>query len=332
MTQDGGRSLLRARCAQVVPALISWLAASPPLPSLGPFPLLTTGIGGSEGPARLLAALLQQQGLPARFVPLSSFAEASPAGRSLVIFSQGLSPNAHLALHRLADFERVLLVTGLTAEHPALSPLVERGLTVVTLESEDERGLLVRIVGPALASLAAMVLAGRIESPDPSRLRDALHRAKEQASRLGPLPPTPLALVASGEHTERCEGLRWRLVEGLLHPRIQLWDALALAHGPFQGFHTTEQTLLALEDGPLSAALIERLAPMLNPSRHRLLRLPATLEAPWCLLEHLVQLDALMVATLEETQSTIAPWPGQGEDGPLYELKSITCGKPQGPA
>jgi hypothetical protein len=81
-------------------------------------------------------------------------------------------------------------------------------------------------------------------------------------------------------------------------------------------------TLLGLEHGPSCGALHGRLASMLQPGRHRLLRLTSTLEEPWCLLEHLVQLDALMVATARARGLALSPWPGQGEDGPLYGLSA----------
>jgi creatinine amidohydrolase len=313
-----GLALLRERCDRIIPALVSALRAPRVEPLPGPWPLVTTGIGGSEGPARLLASLLQERGVAARFAPLSSFLEGPPAGRSLVLFSQGLSPNARLALAHHERYERALLATGLDSTHPTLATLVSRGLAVLPLPAEDEGGLLVRLVGPALASLAAMRLAGAV-LPSTERIVAALEAAAGRARSLGVLPPGPLALVSSGAPTERCEGLRWRLLEGLLRPAVSLWDVLSVAHGPFQGFHGDEQTLVLLET-PGQGALGDRLEAMLRPGRHRLLRLASTLEEPWCLLEHLVQVDALMLATLEETPHPLSPWPGQGEDGPLYEV------------
>ncbi len=314
-----GLALLRERCNRVIPALVTALRS--PLAEQLPegTPLVATGIGGSEGPARLLASLLQERGVAARFAPLSSFLGGSPGGRSLVIFSQNLSPNARLALAHHERHERVLLVTGLDAEHPALATLAARGLAVLTLPGEEEGGFLVRLVGPALAMLAAMRLSGCAPEPTPGRLDQALREAAARGRQLGSLPAGPLALVASGAHTERCEGLRWRLLEGLLRPAVSLWDALSVAHGPFQGFHDHEQALVLLET-PGGGALGDRLEGMLRPGRHRLLRLTSTLEEPWCLLEHLVQVDALMLATLEESPCPLSPWPGQGEDGPLYEV------------
>src|SRR5690349_3132565 len=63
---------------------------------------ITSGVGSSEAHARYLAYLLAaEMGLPARFVPLSALSLAPPptaAHDVLIVFSQGLSPNARLPL------------------------------------------------------------------------------------------------------------------------------------------------------------------------------------------------------------------------------------------
>lgn len=325
-TPPDALALLRGRCAQVPAALVALLRQPPAWPPLPAGVLLTTGVGGSEGPARLLASRLLRQGRPARFVPLSAFLEAPPPASALILFSQGLSPNARLVLAHTARYPTALLLTGLPADHADLLPFVARGLRVVSLPSGDERGLLVRVIGPAVASLAALLLAGAsdprsIEFPDMTALTAALSRASERGASLPPLPPGPLGLLAVGERMESYEGLRWRLLEGMLRPHVSLWDALAVAHGPFQSFHRERLSLVGFAGpGALGDALLDRLQAMLVPERHTLWRLPAVLPEPWSLFEHMVQLDALMCASLAAHPQPLAPWPGQGDDGPLYLL------------
>jgi len=326
--------LLRRRCQAAPAALLGLLRAPPPLPALPPGPVLATGIGGSEGPARLLVSLLQARGLPARFVPLSSFVDGAPPASSLVVFSQKLSPNASLALARARRYPRALLVTSMPPDEPRLAPFVGDGGAILSLPCDDEAGLLVRVLGPTLASAAAALLADNLCKTHPGNLLEgcrepldidaldrALTRALARAAAWPALPPGLLALVAGGDAAERCEGLRWRLLEGLLRPDVQLWDALSAAHGPLQSFWDREATLLALEaPGDLSPSLVDRLASVLVPGRHQLLRLTASLPAPWSLFEHMVQLDALMCRSLEAFPRPLDPWPAQGLDGPLYLL------------
>ena len=122
---DGGANAMRGveLLADRVAALPSAIASaiSDPLPSavtLLPGPFAVTGAGGSEGPARILSDRLARAGIASRFVPLSSFVASSPPVTSddrLVIVSQGLSPNARLAL---AHRHRVARCVVLTATRP----------------------------------------------------------------------------------------------------------------------------------------------------------------------------------------------------------------------
>ena len=126
--------------------------------------------------------LLQEVGLDARFVPLSAFAAPSPADAradALVVFSQGLSPNARLALHDVERWAGVLLVTavpardapqsappadaspaGPLAERQALlDDLVGRGVVVQRIPASEEYGTLLRVSGPMTGYAAAITLA-----------------------------------------------------------------------------------------------------------------------------------------------------------------------------
>src|SRR5262249_17936819 len=75
---------------------------------------VTTGAGGSGAHGRFLAQLLgEHAGVAARFEPLGRFASPLPADAAetvLVVFSQGLSPNAWLALAMPQAWQAVVLV------------------------------------------------------------------------------------------------------------------------------------------------------------------------------------------------------------------------------
>src|SRR5690606_37822450 len=102
----------------------------------------------SEAPARILAEALLERGLPARFVSLSEFALDSPSGDSLVVFSQGLSPNAHLPLAAGERFARRYVVTSVEpSARDALEPFITAGFTPIIAPPREEKGLLVRLVG-----------------------------------------------------------------------------------------------------------------------------------------------------------------------------------------
>lgn len=297
---------------------------------------LTTGIGASEAPARLFAGLLAERGHVARYLPLSMFLDgpAAPLGARRVVFSQGLSPNARLAFRERHDVARTLLVSSLPASHDGeegdfLRALLAEGLTLLTIPPPEERGSLVRVVGPAVAMLAALDLAGEIvgdrefvKSLDqiPAATEQAFAAGQRLAERLplAELGHAPLALISVRQSGERAHGLRWKLLEGLGHMDPPVWDVLQVAHGPFQHFYHRRLVLLALAavDDPLCA----RLRQLCHPDRHLVVSLPAQLPPPLDVFEHDAALNAILLGALAASPRDLAAWPAQGLDGPLYEL------------
>jgi len=322
-----GADLLASRCAALPEALRGALACDVPEP-VGR--VVATGVGLSEGPARFLVAIANERGCPALYLPLSELAapRLRVEGDTLFVFSQGLSPNARFALAHLGAFRKSVLVTSVApdASAPPNSPAWTaacaraRGAELVVLPPREEPELLVRVLGPAIATLAA-ALAFRL--PGLEAVPDAYARA------LAAPPATivrggavqPIALVASGRYAEGCHGLRCKLLEGLLVPEPPIWDLLQIPHGPLQSFYERVQTLLVLERAePHERPLLDRLAALLVPERHALVRLPSTLPGMLAWFEHDALLNALVVAAVRELGRDLTRWPAQGRDGALYDL------------
>jgi creatinine amidohydrolase len=101
-----------------------------------------------------------------------------------------------------------------------------------------------------------------------------------------------------------------------------VWDALHLAHGPFQQRVAGRATfvVLARRDAPGEEALLDRFASMLDPDRHTLVRLAARRAAPLALLEHEAMLNTILLRYLEARGVDQMRWPGRDADGPLYSL------------
>ena len=81
---------------------------------------VVTGVGSSAAHARLIAhALDAGLGVRARFKSVGAFLEAGPVGESrdvLIVVSQGLSPNARIALRDRERWAGVVLLTATTVE------------------------------------------------------------------------------------------------------------------------------------------------------------------------------------------------------------------------
>lgn len=339
MSAEETRRLLEARIAEIPAALRRALdeVHEPPLDDAGG-PVLVTGGGMSEGPARYLVALLAQRGVRAAYVPLSEFVAPSvpQAGGTLVLFSQGLAPNARFPLLHVGAFRRTVVVTAVAADAQAPPGDVRRlaadaeahGARILTLPPASESGLLLRVVGPVVHGLAAVRLARPELAAEAARVPEAF-AAAFAAARVadgpglvhdGSLPP--VALVASGRYADGSFGLRWKLLEGLHVPDPPVWDILQVAHGPLQSLYERAHTLIVLArpDAPHEAALVARLPEVLVPSRHRVLTLGATLPGLLAWFEHDAQLDALVLAAHRALGIDLQRWPAQGLDGPLYDL------------
>jgi hypothetical protein len=309
---DPSLSLLEMRLDELPTALVESDAVQLPA-SLGP--TTTTGIGASEAPARLLAETLLSRGVPARFLPLSAFALDPPSGESLVVFSQGLSPNARLSIAAAERFARRYVITSVAPRGGnALDAFIAAGFAPVVAPPREERGLLVRVVGPVVAALLAMRWGG-------VEITGVEAAAAYRRGRAGPgVDLEPSALVVAGFSSEAAHLLRWRVLETLLIGDLPSWDVLQIAHGPLQAFHDGHFALLAFEHAR-SAMLVDRLAAALSPERHRMHRLRAESPNPACALFELVgALDACLLATLHVRPRELRLTRFAGIDAPLYGL------------
>lgn len=347
---------------------------------------VTTGVGTSEGPARLLAHLLSTHaGADARFVPLSALAEAAAragaaappgalslggADSVLVVFSQGLSPNAQLALAPAARFAALLVYTSVPETDPRVRGLRDRGAVVTVIPPvgpEGEDRLFLRVLGPAAAQLAAVQLADAIAArrgvtarlpiaqavqaaqAAPQRAQAAIAQFAAELIRserltatelqqggLGALwqrhPALGLALITSGGYGEHCLGLRWKFLEGAGLSEPSVWDVLQVAHGPFQQTFHRPLLLCALScaDAPLEPALLARLAAMLPP-HHLFLQLPVASSGPLSLLAHDTACNELLLSVLRGRDWDLLDWPGRHCDGPLYSLAGLSDLQPHLP-
>lgn len=323
-----GHALLASRLRELPDAVARTARRGIAPLDLGDRPIrrvVATGVGSSAAHAALLVHVLRAAGRDAVVVPLSTFL-ASPAPSPddvLVVFSQGLSPNACLALDTPDRWRRVVLVTAVTA--PArLEPLQAAAVAVQTIDGEDEFGTLVRVVGPMTGYVAALRLAAALGGPSAPSAEVLI-----DACTPGPLPhfdlaAESLAFVTSGPYGELTQNLQYKVLEGLLRPQPPVWDVLHLAHGPYQQRATERATFVALTrpDAPGEALALERFAAMLDPSRHALIRLPARHALPLALLEHEAMLNAAMLDAISAHGTDQMRWPGRGDDAPVYDLAS----------
>ena len=342
-----GHAVLAARLA-AIPGHLREMVDS--WPSRTPRPaahesFVVTGIGSSEAHARFLAWELNRTGEPAEFVPLSAFdGTGAPipgaSGRTLVLFSQGLSRNVRLVLAARRHFGRVVLFTAAStagliqsghAERAAsLQELEGEGTEIVRFPLENEYEILIRVIGPACGFLAARVwLDSRVAAPSAPAAGSA-----ELDSILKPT-PSPLAAFLADQAPVLSSGFRLlvppalaqcsqnlacKMVEGLFWSPPQILDVLSFAHGPFQQLAARPAPVVILRPSgdAVAADQSDRALAMC-----RTLNLPAltvSLRAPagWQVLEAELRFNEALLPLVKQLGVNQRDWPGRGADAPLY--------------
>jgi hypothetical protein len=289
---------------------------------------LVTGVGASEGPARLCVAALRASNISARFLSTSYFVGTTPPkADGLIVVSQHLSPNGRIALAHASAYQKAILVTSASSEQP--------GVQSVRHGPREEPPLFLRVQGPALAAAtclrgAAAIVRARFGS-EPDWWTDRMHIAHEVTRVLeAPLTATHehLALIGLGTDLELLASAQSKLVEGLLASQPPIWDALAFVHGPYQSTCTRPITLLACSssDSSVGAEIWRRLR-QLPP--HELIECASTLRGPLAYFAYDAFALALVLSRLRKTPKNLLHWPGKQDDTPLYEL-AAPLGEPKG--
>jgi len=334
-------ALVRSRTSEVPSALAETLRSAPPSLPANFFgkELVATGLGSSQAAARLLVAeLSERHACPASFRPMASFymRVPKPEDRLLVVFTQGLSANARVALEHAGDFAGVILVSSVTEaglnavgdweRSDFLRQLKESGAVIWTHPLEGEYTILPRFIGPACALAVALRLADKLAGFD-TFAPEALLRGDLDLGGChdeGGWAEDLLAGVAfnfAGAWCEFAHNLGSKAMESLLRPPPECRDLLEFSHGAFQvnELHPVPQWVF-LDDTKESADLLDRVEPLLKraPS-YRVIRSP--LSGRWAIFYFELFLNARVLHTMEQMAIDLINWPGKGADGPAYSLK-----------
>jgi len=310
--------------------------------------IVATGIGSSEAHARFLVWLLNRcTAVPAEFAPLGSFAQSAgwdAPERTLVVFSQGLSSNARMALAPRHGFAHRVLFTasppaGLRASGKAdraavLEKLVDDGTEVVRFPLEDEYTILIRVIGPALGFLAARLWASTLPgfslrgsaAETGARAERAFLEGLEAGRVLAErIPadgfPEGFVLPVSPFLAEFAQNLSCKSVEGAFQPAPAVMDLLQFAHGPFQQLVSRPRPVVVVHRADaVEEDLLGRIRSMCDaaglPCLHAAVGLRA--EPDLIAIEAEGLLSEPLLALAQRLRVNQTDWPGKGQDGPLY--------------
>jgi fructoselysine-6-P-deglycase FrlB-like protein len=304
---------------------------------------VVTGTGSSEAHARYLVTLLNRHARrPAEFVPLSAFCdlpEEFGRGRVLIVVSQGLSPNAQVAIDRHRDFDHLVVFTSTTASGAAAAGKHDRAARIHELEAagvefvrsplEEEYATLIRFVGP----LAVYVRAHQfVRCLAPNALRPLL--PDELGRLLATRAPADVVerfvahtedfrrgfyLLAGAPLCEFAQNLSYKFLEGLYWSAPVIWDFLQFAHGPFQEVTLQPRPVVILEGpGGTDCDLAIRTRRMLESARVPCIDLRATSAGPLAIFEYEALFNDLVMQLIRRLGIDQRNWPSKGKDDPLY--------------
>jgi creatinine amidohydrolase len=341
-----GHELLGARLASIPATLADMLARGPaPLAprTLATSRFLVTGTGSSEAHARYLVMLLNLfTDRSAAYLPLSGFVEPAPgafAGKTLVVFSQGVSPNAQIALRRRRDFAHTILFS---ATNPAaaraagkperaalLQGLLDEGNELIEFPLAEEYTTLIRFVGPLAGYLAALQFAAQLPG-----CRAAPPRADQLAALLALKAPADLRdamlrlpsawsggfnLVTAAPISDFSQNLACKFMEGVFWPCPPISDFLQFAHGPFQQMTAAPKPVIFLQGGGAAEAeMVDRSVRMLQEVG--LAAFVVKVDAPplYSIFGYEAALNDLVFSVMRHLRVNQVEWPGKGRDDLLY--------------
>ncbi len=345
MTQQRGLEILAQRIDEVPQWLQQTLAKPLPRPFLSGEvrQVVTTGIGSSEAAAKYLCALLNRtHSVHAEYLPTAAFyGELPPASadKHLVVFTQGLSPNAQIAIECRAHFAGLTLVTSSTLEGQRaagkadraelLQGLEREGATILSHPMEDEFEILPRIIGPICALVAAWQLAQSIQPDDSlAQLPQWLQRVWEaDLPAVAVLDQCAEELLAGTDFyfTNRsslyAQNLPAKVLETAFRAPPRIRDALDYAHGPFQAERARAgHRWVFTSNAPAEVDLLARLRPLFERiNASTIIRSP--LPEPFAIFYYERFLNAVALRAAQFAGQDLIDWPGKSEDGEGYALQ-----------
>ena len=341
-----GHDLLEERLAQI-PGILAQMLERGPRPlkaaTLESQRFVVTGTGSSEAHARYLSMLLNLfTERSACYVPLSGFTTAERgafSGKTLVVFSQGVSPNAQIAINRRGDFAHIVLFSATTPSAARASGKPERATLLESLLAEggelvefplaEEYTTLIRFVGPMAGYLAALQFVAQLD-----RCRFNLPTAEQILPLLSSAPPADLQddmlrlpsafsqgfnLVTAAPISDFAQNLACKFMEGLYWPCPPISDFLQFAHGPFQQMNAHPKPVIILQGGdPMETEMVQRSVRMLQEVGLGAYVIRVDANPLISILGFEAALNQLILPVMRRLRVNQIQWPGKGRDDLLY--------------
>ncbi len=318
------------------PATLQTMVEQPIMTTL---PLVTenftvTGIGSSEAHARFFVHLINHYTeSKAYFLPLISFYKTDLKRKkdtSLVVFTQGMSPNAHIAINRRQLFQHLILFTGQTLQsNEVLKILYQERQTIIELPAQHEKGLLIRILGPLCGYLSILQFINHnwdnIIPPCNKDLSEVLfqtqNKGKSNSDYFLSNNPKNIILLLGSPLCEYSQNLAYKFLEGLFLPLPTSVDYLSFAHGTFQQWINDPKLIIFFtQNSSADIELYRRAYSMVEEAKSKTIEISSELTPPWNIFEYEMILNHLILAGIKKFDINQRNWPGKNLDYVIYSL------------
>ncbi|WP_269542895.1 hypothetical protein [Cerasicoccus fimbriatus] len=341
MADTLGHETLSQRLAQIPEYLDQTLGLE--LPSLEPLAasrgVVATGMGSSEAAARYLVRLLNLwTPVRAEFLPLNQF-YSMPAqrrdARHLVVFTQGLAPNAQIALAQRRQFSGLTLVTSSTEQGQSqagkgdraelLQTLAKQGATIVRHPLENEFEILPRVIGPVCAMATALIIAANIGNkklPKPEILTaiQADFRAQQSIHTLADELLAGVDFYFANPTQLYAQNLSAKVLETIFRPAPRVRDLFDYSHGPFQAeIVTPAHRWLFTSAEAAEQALVNDTSDLFNRINTAHV-ITSPLPEPFAIFYYESVLNQIVAEAARRSGANLIDWPGKGLDGEGYAL------------
>jgi len=256
-----------------------------------------------------------------------------------VVFSQGVSPNAQIAINRRSHFSHTVLFTATTPEAARLAGKLDRAALLQTLLDEggeliefplaEEYTTLIRFVGPLAGYLAALQFAAQLAScrfpmPADEQILPLLAAQapldlQEAMLNLPSAFSQGFNLVTAAPISDFAQNLACKFMEGLYWPCPPISDFLQFAHGPFQQMNAHPKPVIILQGNePMETEMVQRSVCMLR--QVGLGAYVISVDAPplFSIFGFEAALNRLVFPVMRRLHINQIQWPGKGRDDLLY--------------
>ena len=213
-----------------------------------------TGIGTSESHAKYLMYLIkkypQMESKNMEFIPLIQFYENSRKyNGTLVIFSQGLSPNTHIVFEKF-DYKSILLFTATTINNKnkkkvnILNKLQKDNSNyIVNFPIEDEYTTLIRIIGPLCGYLYSFkFIKDLLDFEIDERTKNYLYKLYINNTIWTPneqfissmVQNRRICILCDSESKNYLYNIKCKFIEGVFFENVIMCDYFEFVHGTYQ--------------------------------------------------------------------------------------------------